>query len=164
MDCCEKLLQKCDAAFLLDAAAVTAGSTAGGALCGASGALVGITAATGALYGVTAGVIFCVSYVLATCITDKDDVRLLIASILAVVGATLITSAALGVKVTLAAGLMMSAASVAASFGLYLLVTEIGTTIDEWECCWESESTKLMKKYIHRERVTTSNTETTNNA
>jgi hypothetical protein len=111
----------------------TAGSASGSGACGASAALVGITAAPAVLYGVTAGVVFYVTLGAMHQISDNRFLNSIVAAALAVIAGIFVTAAVLGVKVSIPAALIMSAASVGAMIAGYQLFKGLEKLFED--CC-----------------------------
>ncbi len=145
-DCCNKIsnfaTEVCDG--LPYGAAMTAGSCAASAACGASAALVGVTAAPAALFGATAGVVFYVTLIAMTQITENDKIQVVVAAALAVIAGIFVTSAVLGVKVSIAAALLMSCPSAVTSFALLVLAQEAGKALES--CCAEKQEYKPTRR------------------
>ncbi len=114
-------------------AGCTAGSAATSAACAASAALVGVTAAPAALYGATAGVVFYVTTIAMNQISDNRYLNTVVAAALAVIAGIFVTAAVLGVKVPVAAALIMSGASVGAMIAGYQLLKGVEKLFED--CC-----------------------------
>ncbi len=141
--CCQRMCWKVDrfsnelCENWLLGAGITAGSAATSAACAASAALVGITAAPAALYGATVGVVFYVTLTAMEQITRNEQLQVVVATALAVIAGIFVTAAVLGVKVPVAAALIMSAATVGAIAGGVTLLTAVRNIFED--CCTDKE-------------------------
>lgn len=132
--CCEKLEsfseEICKNLFPYGAGS-TAGSSVVSGACGASAALVGVTAVPGVLYGATAGAVFYVTMTAMNQFTDNTAIQAVVSAALAVIAGIYVTSAVLAVKISVAAALLMSAASATTILAVIILAENVGKCLKD---------------------------------